>query len=99
METLLIDLEALPPTSWCVTEHDALLASPRAELERLLEFLGVDLSYPAVRAVGLAMHRQPSGSEPRAAQDALGPYVRRTEQLAARARDWIAKVPDSGENT
>ena len=40
-ERLLDDLEALAPERWCVVEHGALLAAPRAELQRLCGFLGL----------------------------------------------------------
>ena len=40
-ERLLDDLEALAPEQWCVVEDGALLAAPRAELQRLCGFLGL----------------------------------------------------------
>lgn len=40
-ETLLGDLEQLPPETWCVTSYDRLIAEPQAEIQRLCEFIGV----------------------------------------------------------
>ncbi|MFA6957701.1 MAG: TIGR03032 family protein [Thermoanaerobaculia bacterium] len=41
VETLLDDLEALPPDRWCVTSYDKLVENPQEEVERLAKFVGV----------------------------------------------------------
>lgn len=54
VETLLDDLEALPPDRWCVASYDKLVSSPQEEVERLSKFFGVawdrDLSHPLPEA-------------------------------------------------
>jgi uncharacterized protein (TIGR03032 family) len=42
VETLLDDLEALPPDRWCVTSYDKLVGNPQEEIERLARFVGVE---------------------------------------------------------
>jgi hypothetical protein len=89
MRTLTADLEALPPQSWCVTDHDALLANPAAELGRLLGFLGL-ASAIGTAAVGEPERAELAGADLDGARSELGPYIERTMELVDRARDWSA---------
>jgi hypothetical protein len=88
MRVLIADLEQLPPDGWCVTEHDAMVADPRAEIDRLFRFLAIDPAFsPAAPHV-----TQPelAAGDIRWARQELRPYLGRTEELAVHARDWIA---------
>ncbi len=40
-DTVLEDLEKLPPDSWCVASYDRLIADPQQEILRLCKFIGV----------------------------------------------------------
>ena len=40
-DVALSDLKALDPSRWCTAEYDRLLADPRAELQRLCDFLDI----------------------------------------------------------
>jgi Sulfotransferase family len=93
MRLLLADLERLSPRSWCVTDHDTLLTKPRRELARVLAFLSLDAGYAAATAQALPGRPALSAAQITVARRELGPYLARTEDLAARARDWIAIGP------
>jgi Sulfotransferase family len=89
MRTLIADLEGLSPLRWCVTDHDALLQTPAAELARLSGFLGLTSSAVAATAFQSAGTRfDPAAA--RAARSEVGPYLARVKELADRADEWIA---------
>ena len=92
-ETLLDDLESLPPGRWCVLDHAALLSDPRSELERLCAFVGIeageDVSAPMrllrdARETADQVQREPTPPE-------LESLLPGTAELAARGRDWLAQ--------
>jgi uncharacterized protein (TIGR03032 family) len=90
--TLLDDLEGLPPEQWGVIDHAALLDDPRAELERLCAFAGIEADEGLSAPMRLLRDSRATAkrikSEPRAE---LQPLLPRTEELDRRARDWLAK--------
>jgi hypothetical protein len=43
---LLDDLQALPPTRWCVARYDMLSSEPAREIERLCSILGLEWDQP-----------------------------------------------------
>jgi uncharacterized protein (TIGR03032 family) len=95
--TLLDDLENLEPERWCVTDRAALLEDPKREIDRLCGFLGVEpseeLSAP-LRAAREQLAEQPA----QAADGAKGveDVLPRTDDIARRAREWLASPPGSG---
>jgi hypothetical protein len=95
MRILVADLERLSPRSWCVTNHDALVANPCPELARVLGFLSLDARYaPAAAQALVGEPALAAAAETSAARRELAPYLPRTERLAAWAGDWIATAPD-----
>jgi Sulfotransferase family len=90
MRILTADLERLPPHSWCVSDRDALTSNTRAELGRLLGFLGIDPGYAAAAMFAQQSLPELSASDVSAAGEELAPYLARTDGLAAQAGDWIA---------
>ena len=91
MRILTADLEALAPHQWCVTHYDALCASPHAELNRLLRFVGLA---PPTWSDLLLDDSLPSlvRGAAEAARAELDPYLQRTRELADHARGWVAHV-------
>jgi hypothetical protein len=89
MRTLIADLEALPPQRWCVTDRDALLANPGAELRRLLGFLGLRSATAAAALVEPELSELDAVTVD-AARAELGPYIARAAGLVEHARDWSA---------
>lgn len=89
MRTVLTDLEQLPSSRWCVTDHDALMKRPGPELERLLDFLGLDRSAAGAAVLELAPSRL-AAPVARSAREELGPYLARANELDDQALDWIA---------
>lgn len=57
-ETLLDELEALPPERWCVTSYDRLLADRDGELARISQFAGIEA--PPRRAISEEARRAAS---------------------------------------
>lgn len=86
MRILLADLERLPAERWCVVEFNALRADPRAELQRLCEFTGLEWS----DAMGATIGRgAPETWRRREAE--VEQVIAPTAELAARARTLIAE--------
>jgi uncharacterized protein (TIGR03032 family) len=91
--TLLDDLEALPPGSWCVTDFSTLRNDPAREVERICEFVGLDADEEVSRPLRTLRDEFAVGDGPNNA-DADGAFTEllpRTEKLAARARDLLAR--------
>ena len=42
VETLIHDLQRLPPERWCVASYSRLVADPQSKIARLCRFLGLD---------------------------------------------------------
>jgi uncharacterized protein (TIGR03032 family) len=93
--TLLDDLENLAPERWCVTDRAALLEDPKREIDRLCGFLGIEpseeLSAP-LRAAREQLAEQGAAELPEGVEDVLP----RTDDIARRAREWLARPPGSG---
>jgi uncharacterized protein (TIGR03032 family) len=89
---LLDDLEGLAPEQWCVADWKALLDDPRREVERLCAFVEIvaddEVTLP-LRALRDRITAGGSGEERR--DGALAELLPRTEQLAARARELLAR--------
>jgi hypothetical protein len=96
--TLLDDLENLAPERWCVTDRAALLQDPKREIDRLCGFLGVqpseELSAP-LRAAREQLAEQ-AGQAAGAGAEAVAEVLPRTDDIARRAREWLATPPGSG---
>jgi hypothetical protein len=65
-------------------------ANPRVELARLFRFVGLDPGYAAAAAQPHGDHPDVLVADVRRARQELEPYLGRTEEFAARARDWLA---------
>jgi uncharacterized protein (TIGR03032 family) len=91
--TLLDDLEGLPPERWCVTEFKALLNDPLRELERICEFVSIEASEEVTRPLRslrdqLAVSDGDGDGE---IPPELGDLLPRTEKLAERSRELLAR--------
>ncbi len=104
--TLLDDLEALPSERWAVAQWEALLNEPRAELERICGFVGLDADDQVSLPLRSLRDEIASGG-PKADDEVFGDLLERTEPLAKRARDLLARPqparkspppPDSGQS-
>jgi uncharacterized protein (TIGR03032 family) len=96
--TLLDDLENLAPERWCVVDRSALLEDPKREIDRLCGFLGLEpgaeLSAP-LRAAREQLAEQ-AAEAARDLPDGLEQMLPRADDLARRAREWLAQPPGSG---
>jgi uncharacterized protein (TIGR03032 family) len=88
--TLLDDLEALPPERWCVAQWEALLNEPRVELERICGFVGFQANETVTLPLR-ALRDEIAGKGLKERGDGFGELLERTEPLAARARDLLAR--------
>jgi uncharacterized protein (TIGR03032 family) len=92
---LLDDLESLPPGSWCVADHAALLNDPKSEVERICQFVGLEATDEVTRP--LRRLRDQTASQSAETKDASGEeaelaeFLPRTTELVARARDLLAR--------
>ncbi len=89
---LLADLERMPPARWCVVDLAILREDPAAEIERICEFAGVEPPETVSPAPAAGGQGDDAG---RAAE--IEAVIGRTDELAARAREWIAQAPDGPE--
>jgi uncharacterized protein (TIGR03032 family) len=93
--TVLDDLEALAPERWCVADYSALLNDPKREVERICAFVGLEADDEVTRPLRtLRDELATDGLGSDAAGDADGAFeelLPRTEKLAARARELLAK--------
>jgi uncharacterized protein (TIGR03032 family) len=93
-ETVLDDLEALPPGSWCVADFSALRNDPVREVERICEFVGLDFDEGVSRPLRTLRDELAMSEGAEAGADADGAFSElfsRTERLAERARDLLAR--------
>jgi uncharacterized protein (TIGR03032 family) len=91
--TLLDDLEGLPPERWCVTDFKSLLNDPLRELERICEFVAIEASEEVTRPLR-SLRDQLAVSDGDGAGEVsreLGELLPRTEQLAERSRELLAR--------
>jgi uncharacterized protein (TIGR03032 family) len=94
-ETLLDDLEALPPERWCVTDFKALLNDPMRELERICGFVGIEASDEATRPLRSLRDQLAvgNGDAARAVPAELEELLPRTEELGERSRELLGRAP------
>jgi uncharacterized protein (TIGR03032 family) len=94
-ETLLDDLEALPPERWCVTDFKALLNDPMRELERICGFVGIEASDEATRPLRSLRDQLAVGNGDAARQvpAELEELLPRTEELGERSRELLGRAP------
>jgi uncharacterized protein (TIGR03032 family) len=90
MRPCLDDLEALPPERWSVTEWRNLIADPKSEVERLCAFVGLDGDDDATRPLR-ALRDELAASPPPEPGEELAALLPRTDELAERTRDLIAR--------
>jgi uncharacterized protein (TIGR03032 family) len=90
-ETVLDDLEQLPPERWCVADWKALSNDPKHEVERLCGFVGLDVD-EGVTLPMRALRDEIAGGDGAATDDGAFAQMReRIEPLAERARELLAK--------
>ena len=90
--TLLDDLETLSPERWCVTDFKALLNDPQRELERICEFVALEASEDVTRPLrSLRDQLAVSGERDEEAPEELRDLLPRTEKLAERSRELLAR--------
>jgi uncharacterized protein (TIGR03032 family) len=92
--TVLDDLEALPPGSWCVSDFSTLENDPGKEVERICRFVGLELDEEVSRPLRGLRDELAAANRPKASASADGAFadlLPRTEGLAARSRELLAK--------
>jgi uncharacterized protein (TIGR03032 family) len=92
--TVLDDLEALPPGSWCVADFSALRNDPAREVERICKFVGLEFDEEVSRPLRTLRDELAVSDEIAEGADADGAFAEllpRTERLAARARELLAR--------
>ena len=96
VETLIEDLQRLPPERWCVAGYSRLVADPESEIARLCRFLGLgwdrDLNGPLPLSRYTLSAPDPDKWKHNAADlERVMPVI---EPVAARARELFALAPD-----
>ncbi len=91
--TLLDDLDALPPERWCVADFKALLNDPTREVQRVGEFVGIDVNDEVTLPLRtlrdqLAVSQGGGAGE---VPDSLAALLPRTEALGERSRELLAR--------
>lgn len=96
-EVLLDDLERLPPGRWCATDYRSLVDDPQTEIERICGFVGIEWDRELKAPLPLARHTvtPPDPEKWKTRRPQLKAMLPRTEELAERGRDWLAKTPDT----
>jgi uncharacterized protein (TIGR03032 family) len=95
--TLLDDLENLPAERWCVTDYNNLLEDPKRELDRLCGFLGIEADQELSAPLRAARHELTAqATTPLTAPEEIEAVLTHTDDVARRARDWLAQQPGSG---
>jgi uncharacterized protein (TIGR03032 family) len=93
-ETVLDDLEALPPGSWCVADFSSLRNDPVREVERICEFVGLEFDDEVSRPLRALRDELAMSDEAEAGAGtdaAFSELLPRTSELAARGRDLLAQ--------
>jgi uncharacterized protein (TIGR03032 family) len=92
-EILLHDLAKVPEDRWAVTGYHNLVADPQGEITRLCDFL--DLEWDRELTPGLPLSRHtltpPRPDKWKEHAAALDPVLERTEAVARRGREWLAR--------
>jgi uncharacterized protein (TIGR03032 family) len=94
--TLLDDLENLAPERWCVTDRAALLEDPKREIDRLCGFLGIEPSEELSAPLRAGRQQLADHAAAKDRAGAIEEVLSRTDDIARRARDWLAGPPGSG---
>jgi uncharacterized protein (TIGR03032 family) len=92
--TVLDDLEAVPPGSWCVADFSSLENDPAKEVERICGFVGLEVDEGVSRPLRGFRDELAAEGGAKALADADGAFadlLPRTEKLAARSRDLLAR--------
>jgi uncharacterized protein (TIGR03032 family) len=94
-ETLLDDLEALPPERWCVASYDCLVAAPQTEIERVCDFAGLAWDRPLSAPLPLSRHTLTSPAPEKWRHNApeLDAVIAQVTPVAERARAIFARPP------
>lgn len=90
---LLDDLEALPPERWCVADFNSLLNDPKRELERLGQFVAIEVNDEVTLPLR-SLRDQLAGAGADGARGIpteLEELLTRTEELAERSRELVAR--------
>jgi uncharacterized protein (TIGR03032 family) len=92
--TVLDDLEKLPPERWCVTDYSLLLDEPRAELQRLCGFLGLEYDQGLMTPFEVARHGRAAVAEQQRnkPQPEVEAVLPQTAEAAERAHDWLGET-------
>jgi uncharacterized protein (TIGR03032 family) len=92
--TVLDDLESLPPGSWCVADFSSLRNDPAREVARICQFVGLEVDEQVSRPLRALRDELAVGDSADGEADADGAFAEllpRTEKLAERARDLLAR--------
>jgi hypothetical protein len=97
VETLIDDLQKLPPERWCVASYQRMVAEPKAEIARLCRFLG--LAWDRALDTNLPLSRYtlspPSPDKWKRNAAELERVLPLIEPVAARARELFAHPPEA----
>ncbi|MGH8042845.1 MAG: sulfotransferase [Rudaea sp.] len=96
VETLIGDLQQLPPDRWCVASYSRLIAEPGAEIERLCRFLKLDWDrdLPAQLPLSRYTLAAPDPEKWRRNASELERILPLIEPVAERARELFAHAPE-----
>jgi uncharacterized protein (TIGR03032 family) len=94
-EITLDDLDALAPERWCVGDWQRLLKQPKEEVERICAFVGLEAGDEVTLPMRALRDEIASDDEELKTSDELEALLERTEPLAERSRELLAKPADS----
>lgn len=85
-EAIMADLSAVAPGQWCAVSHEAMLAEPRAEIERLSRELDLQWDRPPPLALppSAVTLTAPDAEKWRRNEAALAPHFERLDELHSR---------------
>jgi uncharacterized protein (TIGR03032 family) len=97
---LLSDLEKLPPQRWTTVDYANFVEDPQRELDRLCEFAGIDWDVELESPLPLSRHTvtPPDPEKWKAHEAELETVLPATEELAQKARDYVANPPVARSN-
>ena len=92
---LLDDLEALPPSSWCVASYDGIIAAPAEEIQRLCRFLDIGWDRDLIVPLPNSRHTltAPAADKWHKNSAEIEPWLGATAATAERARALFARAP------
>ena len=96
VETLIEDLQRLPPERWCVASYSRLVADPQSEIARLCRFLGLRWDHDLKGPLPLSRYTLGAPDPHKWKRNAteLESVLPLIEPVAARARDLFALAPE-----